>query len=169
MSKMLTLLLASFPSLVKLFFLCRCPSPLCFSLVLFLLFLGVGFKLSLIPFWGYLSLILHVIICFIGMLESSKMRLSRLFTYPLTKFFETQQMNSHGFFSSYYPIGVCVILKEVNLVIEKILFASEGLWWATGLLFKKNLHIFHVRLVLTIHGKNFYHSFSPMSNFKESW
>jgi hypothetical protein len=44
------LLLASFPRLTKLFFLCRYPPLLCFFLVLFLLFLGVRFKPILAPF-----------------------------------------------------------------------------------------------------------------------
>jgi hypothetical protein len=77
------------PMLIKLFFFCRCPPFLCFSLVLFFLFLGVGFGLSLAPFWGYLNIISHAFICFIGFHELSKTRLSRLFTYPLTKLPET--------------------------------------------------------------------------------
>ncbi len=73
-----------FIGLAKLFYLCRCPSLLCFSLVLFLLFLGVGFRLSLASSWGCLSLVLHVFICFIRSLEMSRTKLGRFFTYPLT-------------------------------------------------------------------------------------
>jgi hypothetical protein len=75
---MLTLLLASFPKLTRLFYLCRCLFVLCFSLVFLFLLFGVGFGLSLTPFWG----------CFIGFLEPSKKRSSKFFTYPLTNFFK---------------------------------------------------------------------------------
>jgi hypothetical protein len=110
---MFTLLLTLFPRLVRLFYLYRCPPFQCFSLVLFLLFIGVGFKFILIPFWGCLSLVLHAHICFIGSFEPSKTRLGKLFAYLLTKLFKTLQMNYHGFFSSCCPIGVCAIFKEV--------------------------------------------------------
>ncbi len=86
---MFTLLLTSFPRLIKLFYFCRCPPFLCFSLILFLLLLQVGFKPNLTPWRGCLSFLLHVLICFIKSLEPSKMRLGRLFTYPLTKLLET--------------------------------------------------------------------------------
>jgi len=89
----LTLLLTSFPKLTMLFFLCKRPSFLCFSLVLFLLFLGVGFGPSLVPFWGYLSLVSHAFVCFIKTLEPSKTRLGGLFAYPLTELPETQRTN----------------------------------------------------------------------------
>jgi hypothetical protein len=68
----LTLLLALFPKLAKLFFLCKCAPLMCFSLVLFLLLLRVGFGLSLAPFWGYLSLISRALVCFIGPLKPFK-------------------------------------------------------------------------------------------------
>jgi hypothetical protein len=90
MSKVLTFLLASFLKLVRLFYLCRYPPFLCFSLVLFFLLLGVGFELNLAPFWGYLSFILHAIVCFIGTFEPSRMRSNMFFTYPLIELFETQ-------------------------------------------------------------------------------
>jgi len=66
---MLTLLLTSFPRLIKLFFLYNYPLFLCFSLVLFLLLLGVGFGLSLVPFWGCLSFVFCAFICFIRSLK----------------------------------------------------------------------------------------------------
>ncbi len=90
---MLTLLLTSFPKLTMLFFLCKRLSLLCFSLVLFLLLLGVGFGLSLIPFWGCLNLVLHAFVCFIKTLEPSKTRLGGLFAYPLTELPETRRTN----------------------------------------------------------------------------
>jgi hypothetical protein len=93
MSRVLTLLLASFPKLARLFYLCRCPPLLCFSLVLFLLFLGVGFGLSLIPFWGCLSLISCALVYFIGSLEPSSTKSNKLFIYPLTELLETRWTN----------------------------------------------------------------------------
>jgi hypothetical protein len=88
---MLTLMLALFLKLTKLFDLCRCSPFLCFSLVLFLLFFTIGFGLSLAPFWGYLSFGLPAFVCFIGCLKPSRTRLGGLFAYPLTELFETQR------------------------------------------------------------------------------
>jgi hypothetical protein len=89
---MFTLLLALFPRLVKLFYLCKCPPFLCLSLVLFLLFFGVSFGLNLAPFWGCLSLVLCAFVCFIGSFEPSRIS-SKFFAYPLTELFKTRQMN----------------------------------------------------------------------------
>jgi hypothetical protein len=50
-------------------------------------------------------------------------------------------------------IGVCAILEGVIKVIEKIMLTLKGLWRTIGLLFKRNLLMPHVRLVLTTHGK----------------
>jgi hypothetical protein len=163
---MLTLLLASFPRLISLFFLFRRPPLLCLSLVLFLLFLRVGFKFNLVLFWGYLNIVSHAFICFIRTLEPFRTRLNKLFSYPLTNFFKTQQTNLHGSFPSYCLIGVCVILKKVVLVIEKLFFkdviiiekfflTSRGLWRTIDLFFKRNIHMPYVPLVLTTHGKKF--------------
>ncbi len=110
---MFTLLLTLFPRLVRLFYLYRCPPFQCSSLVLFLLFIGVGFKFILIPFWGCLSLVSHAHICFIGSFEPFKTRSDNLFAYLLTELFKTLQMNYRGFFSSCCPIGVCVIFEEI--------------------------------------------------------
>ncbi len=90
---MLIFLLASFLMLAKLSYPCRCFPLLCFSLVLFLLFLGVRFGFNIVPFWGCLSFVLCALICFIGSFEPSKMKLGKLFTYPLTKLFKIRQMN----------------------------------------------------------------------------
>jgi len=157
-----TLLLASFPRLIRLFFRFRHPPLLCLSLVLFLLFLRVGFKFNLVLFWGYLNIVSHAFICFIRTFEPSRTRLNKLFSYPLIDFFKTQQTNLHGSFSSCCLI--VVILKKVVLVIEKLVFkviiiiekfffTSKGLWQAIGLFFKRNLHMPYVPFVLTIHGK----------------
>jgi hypothetical protein len=83
---MFTLLLASFP---RLFYLWRCPLLLYFSLVLLLLLLGIGFELGLIPFWGCLSLVLSTNVGFLQSLKPSKMKLGKLFAYPLTELLET--------------------------------------------------------------------------------
>jgi hypothetical protein len=93
MSKVLTFLLTSFLELAKLFYLCRCPPLLCFSLVLFLLLIRVGFGLNLTPLLGYLSFILCAFVCFIKSLEPSRMRSSKLFTNPLIELLETQQIS----------------------------------------------------------------------------
>jgi len=87
MLRVFTFLLVSFPKLTKLFYLCKCPPLLCFSLVLFLMLLGVGFMLSLVPFWGCLSLILRAFVCFIRSFEPSRVRSDKLFTYPLIELF----------------------------------------------------------------------------------
>jgi hypothetical protein len=122
-------LLANFISQTNdVFYFCRCTPFLCFSLVLFLLLLGVCFELSLAPFWGCLSFVSLVFICFIGSFEPARMRLGRLFAYLLTKLFKTQQINQHGSFSSCCFISVCAICEEVNEVNKKFLLASGGLW-----------------------------------------
>jgi hypothetical protein len=73
------------PHVVGLFFLCRRPPFMCFSLILFLLLLGVGFRHNLTPFWGCLSFISHVFVCFIRSFKPSKMKSCRLVVYPLTE------------------------------------------------------------------------------------
>ncbi len=88
MSKVLTHIPTSSPKLASLFCFCRRPPLLCYTLVLSLLFLGVGFNLNLISFWGCLKLILCALVCFIGPFEPFKMRLENLFVYPLTKSLE---------------------------------------------------------------------------------
>ncbi len=123
MSRVFTLLLASFPRLIMFFYLCKCPPLLCFSLVLFLLFLGVGFGISLASFWGYLSFVSHAFICFIKSLEPFRMRLGRLFAYLWTELFKTRGTNYHGYFSSYCHIGVYAIINTVIQVNEKFMLA----------------------------------------------
>jgi hypothetical protein len=92
-------------------------------------------------------------VCSVRSFESSKMRLSKFFTYPLIELLETWQMNQHGSFSSCCPIGVCIILEGVVQVIKKFLLTLGGLWRATGLLFKRSLLVPHVCPILTTHGK----------------
>jgi hypothetical protein len=82
MSRVPILLLALFPKLARLFFLCRCLPFLWFSLVLFLLHLRVGFGLNLVPFWGCLNFVLPTLVCFAGSFKSFKMMLSKFFAYP---------------------------------------------------------------------------------------
>jgi hypothetical protein len=93
MSRVVTLLLASFPKQAMLFYLCRCPPLLCLSLVVFLLLLGVGFELSLTPFWGCLKFVLHALIYFIRSFKPSMTKLGKFFAYPLTELLETQWMS----------------------------------------------------------------------------
>jgi hypothetical protein len=100
MSRMVTLLLALFPRLAMLFFLCRRPPLMWFSLVLFLLLLGVGFGPNLAPSWGCLNLISHVLICFVRSFKPSRTRLGRLFAYPLIELPNTQWTNYHGTYFS---------------------------------------------------------------------
>jgi hypothetical protein len=90
---MLTLLLASFSKLTMSFHLCKCPPFLCFSLVLFLLLFGVGFKFNLVPVWGCLNLISHPLVYFIKSFEPFRTRSNRLFTYLLTELLETHWTN----------------------------------------------------------------------------
>jgi hypothetical protein len=90
MSRVFIFMLTSYPRLAKLLCLCRCPPFLCYTLVLSFLLFGVGFAFSLASFWGCLRLILHALVCFIGSFEPSRMRLSRLFTYPLTELLKIQ-------------------------------------------------------------------------------
>jgi hypothetical protein len=59
------LLLASFPRLTMLFFLCMCLPFMWFSLYLFLLFLGVGFEFNLAPFWGCLKFVSCALLVFV--------------------------------------------------------------------------------------------------------
>lgn len=90
MSRMLILMLASYPRLAKLFCLYRCPPLLCYTLVLSFLLLGVGFGFSLASFWGCLRLISCALVCFIGSFEPSRMKLGRLFACPLTELLKIQ-------------------------------------------------------------------------------
>lgn len=170
----------SFPRLPKLLYICKCLPLMCYTLVLSLLLIGVGFGFNLTSFWGCLKLVSHAFICFIRTLEPSRTRLNKLFFYPLIDFFKTQQTNLHGSFSSCCFIGVCVILKKVVLVIEKLFFkvviiiekfflTSRGLWQTIDLFFKRNLHMPYVPLIFTTHGKILRSFFLLMFNFRESW
>ncbi len=81
---MLTLMLASFPKLVKLLCFCKC------------FFLGgaVGFGFNLTLFWGCLSFILCVFYYFIESFEPFRMmRLAKLFAYSLIKLLKIQWMS----------------------------------------------------------------------------
>jgi hypothetical protein len=119
MLRVFTLMLASFPKLIMLFCLYRCPPLMCYTLVLSLLLIGVGFGLSLISFWGCLRLILHALNCFIRSFEPFKTRSCMLFANPVIELLEIPWMNQHGsFFSCYH--GVCVIFEEVVRVNKKV-------------------------------------------------
>lgn len=77
---------------------------------------------------------------------------SKFFAYPLTKLFKIQWMNQHGSFSSSCYINVCVILKEVVQVNEKILLALKSLWQTIGVFFQKESYC-------AIHAPCSHHSF----------
>jgi hypothetical protein len=134
----------SSPKLVNLFCIFRCFPLLCYTLVLSLLLLGVGFKLSLISFWGCLRLILHASVCFMGSIKPFRMWLGKLFAYPFVELFKIWWTSQRGSFSSYYHVGVCAILEEVIQVSAKFMHVLRGLWWMTGLFFKKGPLMPHV-------------------------
>jgi len=75
-------------SLAKFFCFCKCIPFLCYTLVLSLLFFGVGFEFTLASFWGYLKLISCALVCFIEPLEPARMRSGRFFIYPLNELLE---------------------------------------------------------------------------------
>lgn len=99
---MFTLLLASFPSELGHFYLCKHSPFMCFSLVLFLLFLGVGFEFNLAPFWGCLSLGLCAFICFIRSLKPSK-TVKQPFHLPLDQIVQDSTNELAWFFSLLLP------------------------------------------------------------------
>jgi hypothetical protein len=85
---MLTFMLALSPRLATLFYFCKCPPFLCYTLVLSLLFLRVNFGPSLISFWGCLKFISHAFSCFIRSFKASRTRIGKVFAYPFTKLFK---------------------------------------------------------------------------------
>jgi hypothetical protein len=87
------LLLTLFPKLARLFSFCKCPPFLCFYLILFLLFIGVGFGFNLAPFWGCLNIVSCALVHSTRFFKSFKTRLGKLFVYPLIKLLKTQWMN----------------------------------------------------------------------------
>jgi hypothetical protein len=113
MLRMFTFMPTSSPRLPKLPYLCKCLLFMCYTLVLSLLLLRVGFRFNLISFWGCLRLVSHAFVCFIRFLELFKMRSNELFVYALFKLLEIQWTNQHGSFSSCCHISVCVIFEEV--------------------------------------------------------
>jgi hypothetical protein len=151
MSRMLTLMLASYPKLVRLFCLCKCLPFLCYTLVLSPLFLGVSFRLNLTSLWGCLKIVLCALICFIGSFKPFRMNSSMFFIYPLTKLFEIRWTNQHGSFFSCCHIGVCVILEEVVQISKKFLPTLRGLWWVTNLFFRRSLLMLLVLPISTTH------------------
>ncbi len=141
---MFTFMQALPPRLTRLPYLCKCFPHLCYTLILSLLFFGVGFGLNLISFWGCLRFVLRAFICFIRSFKPFKMKLGMLFIYPFTKLFKIQSMNQHGFFSSYCHIGVCILLKEVVQVSKRFLLPLRGSWRVIGFFFRRSLFVLHV-------------------------
>ncbi len=165
MLRVFTLMPASFPKLAKLLCLYRCPLFLCYTLVLSLLLLGVGFRFSLTSFWGCLKPVSHAFICFIGSFKPSMMRSNRLLIYPLTELFKIWWMNHYGSFFSCCFVGVCVIPKEVIQISERFLPTLRGLWWATGFFFRKSSLCFSCSLFPSFIGWLFNYLSSSMSYF----
>ncbi len=99
--------LVSQVSQVVLFF-CKCPLLWCYTLVLYPLFLGVGFGPSLASFWGCLRPVSCALVCFRGSLKPSIMKLGKIFTNPLIKLLEIRWISQHGSFSSYCLVGVAL-------------------------------------------------------------
>ncbi len=77
--------------------------------------------------------------------------ISKFFAYLLTKLFKIQWMNQHGFISSSCYMSVCVILKKVFQVNERILLILNRFWQAIGFFFKRSLFASHMFLVPTTH------------------
>ncbi len=150
MLTMLTLMLTSFSKLAMFFCFCKCPPFLWYILVLSLLSFGVGFELNLTSLiWVFWCSICVSSFYFLGSLKPFKMKSGRFFIYPSTELFKIRWMSQHGSFSSYCHIGVCAILTEVVQVNKRFLPILGGLWWVIGLLFKRNLLVFHVLRVAT--------------------
>ncbi len=154
MSRMLTFLLALFPKLAKLFFLWKQPPLLCFSLVIFLLLIGVGFGPNLVPSWGCLNLVSCAFICFIGSFEPFRTSSSRLFVNSLTKLSNTWWTSWHGTYSSCCCVSVCTIFEVVIHANGRFLLALRGFWRVTSLPFR-SLHMPLVHPIFSTHGRNF--------------
>jgi hypothetical protein len=88
--------------------------------------------------------ILHAFMCAIGSLKPSKTKSGKLFTYPLTKLLKIRWTNQHNSLSSCCHVGVYIIIEEVVQVSKRFLPASEGLWYAISLLFKRSPLVFHM-------------------------
>ncbi len=152
MSKVFTFLLTLFPKLAMLFYFCKCPFFLCFSFVLFLLLIGVGFKLNLIPFWGCLSFVLCAFVCFIGSFEPFRTRLSML---SLTLWPNCSELDKRINMVPFLLVATLVFV----LYLKRSLKSTKCLcllWWVIDLILKKSICVLHVRPILTTHGKIFW-------------
>ncbi len=165
MSRVLTFMQSSPPRLTRLFYLCKCLTHLCYTLVLSFLLFGVSFELNLTSFRSCLKFILHALICFIRFLKPFRMRSGMFFIYPFTRLFKIQSMNQHGSFSSYFHIVVCIIPKEVVQVSERFLLTLRGSWRMIGLFLRRSLIVPHVLPIPTVHWTIIRPPSSPMSNF----
>jgi len=88
LSKHVTLMPTSSPKLTKLLCLCKCPSlPLCYTLVISPLLLGVGYGFNLISFWGLFEARFMCPHLFHNY-EPSNTKSNKLFTYLLIKLLE---------------------------------------------------------------------------------
>jgi hypothetical protein len=149
---MFTLLLTSFPKLARLFYLCKHSPLLCFSLVLFFLFLGVIFEFSLIPFWGCLNLSWCAFICFIGSLEPSQ-TVKQAFHLPFDQIAQDPTNKLAWCFFLLLPHCCLHFIQRGRSSHREVFACLKRFMVVIGLLFQKSLHMPHVCPNLTTHGK----------------
>jgi len=88
MSRVLTFMPTLSLGLINLFYLCKCLPFMCYPLVLSLLLHGVNSGLNLGSFRNCLKLVFPTLDYFVESLKPSRMRSSKLSTYPLTELLE---------------------------------------------------------------------------------
>jgi hypothetical protein len=152
-----------------MFYLCKCLPLLCFSPVLFLLLIGVGFGLNLIPFWGCLSLVFCAFVYFIGSLKPSKMRSARLFVYtPWSNCLRfDRQINMVPF-----PLVALLLFVIYSRRLFRLMRSFYSLREVNGrwlVFFSRGVFMCPMcALFSPLMGRFFDHSFSLLSNFRES-
>jgi hypothetical protein len=152
MLKVPILLLASFPKLVRLFFF-KVFSPLVIMLSFFLL---VSWGWLRAQFNSILTLFEFHFMCrclFHRIPQAIEDEVRQTFHLPLNRITRNSTDELTWFLFSYCPVHVHVILEKVIQINKMFLLTSGGLWWVTGLLYKRSFHIPFVHRLLTIHGK----------------
>jgi hypothetical protein len=152
-----------------MFYLCRCLPLLCFSLVLFLLLIGVGFGLNLVPFWGYLSLVFCAFVYFIGSLKPSRMKSTMLFVYtPWSNFLRLdRQVNMVPF--PQVALLVFVIYSRRLFKLMRSFYSPQEVNGGWLVFFSGGVFMcLMCTLFSPLMGRFFDHSFSLLSNFRES-
>lgn len=163
-------MLASFPKLARLFFLCKYPLFPCFSLVLFLLLLGVGFDLNLVPFWGYLSWVSRAFVCVSQEFLSHPGQGQTCFL--LTLWLNCSKFDKQISMVPFLPIAMLVFVLYLKRLFKltkgfclpqevygrRLIFSSRGVFTC-----------FMCALFSPLMGRFFNLSLSSMFIFKESW